>query len=110
MAEQPTRRVSSVVFGNSHRLELLLALTAAGEEGICVKDLADSCAVATSVFHAPLQALIAAGLVARRSARGHNRRVFYAFTDVGAWTRLPELVHDLGSRIAAPGADGGTES
>lgn len=110
MAEHPTRRVSSVVFGNSHRLELLLALAAAGEEGICVKDLADQCGVATSVFHAPLQALIAAGLVARRSTRGHNRRVFYAFTDVGAWTRLPELVHDLGSRISAPGAGGGTES
>lgn len=110
MAEQPTRRVSSVVFGNRHRLELLLALAAAGEEGICVKDLADSCGVATSVFHAPLQTLIVAGLVERRRARGHNRRVFYAFTDVGAWTRLPELVHDLSSRISALDAGGGTES
>jgi hypothetical protein len=104
VAEQPTRRVSSAVFGNRHRLELLLALAAAGDGGVCVKDLADSCGVATSVFHAPLRALIAAGLVQRRGELGHNRRVFYAFTDVGAWTRLPQLVQDLDPAVAGRSA------
>ncbi|GAA3348900.1 hypothetical protein GCM10020358_69110 [Amorphoplanes nipponensis] len=110
MAADLTRHVSSAVFGNKHRLELLLALFAAGEGGICVKDVADSCGAPTSVFRPPLMALVDAGLVRRLPAFGHNRRVLYAFTDVRAWTGLEWLVHDLGSRKSARGAGGGTES
>ncbi|WP_084599804.1 hypothetical protein [Actinoplanes subtropicus] len=110
MAEDLTRHVSSAVFGNKHRLELLLALFAAGEGGVCVKDLADSRGAPTSVFRPPLAALMAAGLVRRLPTLGHNRRVLYAFTDVRAWTGLRRLVHDLDSRISAHRAGGGTES
>jgi hypothetical protein len=91
------------VFGNRHRLELLIALVGAGQEGICVKDLAASCNVPTSVFYPPLRSLMAAGLVQRLPVTGHNGRVFYAIANGGAWTGLRQLVHDLDAEVAGPG-------
>ncbi|MEU4419288.1 winged helix-turn-helix domain-containing protein [Actinoplanes sp. NPDC024001] len=105
MAVQQLRRVSSAVFGNRYRLELLTALVTAGAEGVCVKDLAASSGVPTSVFHPPLRALTAAGLVTRLPQVGQSRRVFYALTNVGAWTGLRQLVQDL--EPVVPGDDAG---
>jgi len=109
MAGHRLRRVSSAVFGNRYRLELLLALANAGRRGICVKDLATSSDVATSVFHPQLRALTAAGLVQRLPGTGPNGRVLYAMTSAGAWTGLRQLVHDLESDAVRPGNDRGAK-
>ncbi|WP_433828650.1 ArsR family transcriptional regulator [Actinoplanes sp. CA-015351] len=95
MAGQGVRQVSSAIFGNKYRLELLLALASAADEGICVKDLADACDAPTSVFQPQLRALMSAGLVRRLPQLGQNRRVFYALTDMSTWTGLRRLVQDL---------------
>lgn len=91
------------MFGNRYRLELLLALADAGRKGICVKDLATSCDIATSVFHPQLRALTAAGLVQRLPGTGPNGRVLYATTSTRAWTGLRQLVHDLEAEEVRPG-------
>lgn len=109
MVEQRLRQVSSAVFGNRYRLELLSALVTAGQEGICVTDLATSRGVPTSVFYPPLRSLTAARLVQRLPGTRQDRRVFYAITQAPAWTGLRQLVHDLEASDPGPGDHRGGE-
>lgn len=96
MVPEQLRRLSSAVFGNRYRLELLAALVAAEDEGICVTTLAAGGGTATSVYYPPLKQLVDVGLVRRVDPPPGERRVHYATTDNAAWTGLRQMMQDLG--------------
>jgi DNA-binding HxlR family transcriptional regulator len=92
---EPVRRVSRALFGHRYRLELLVELADAGEQGICVSDMAVGHGANASVFYPPLRELESIGLVSRRSDQGHGRRVYYTATQHGAWAVIRRLVQTV---------------
>jgi DNA-binding MarR family transcriptional regulator len=96
MVPEQLRRLSSAVFGNRYRFELLAALVAAGDGGVCVTTLAASGGAASSVYYPPLKQLVDAGLVRRLDPPPGERRVHYVVTDNAAWTGLRQMMQDLG--------------
>jgi DNA-binding IclR family transcriptional regulator len=92
MEYEPVRRVSRAVFGHRYRLELLAELAEAGEQGICVSDMARGHGAKASVFYPPLRELEDVGMVSRRRDTMPGRRVYWTATRHGAWTVLRGLV------------------
>ncbi|SMD27626.1 hypothetical protein [Kibdelosporangium aridum] len=72
-----SRHVSGVVFGNRHRLELLVALAKAGDDGVCLSQLSDARGVPASVYYAPIRGLISVGLVDKLGRTRGDRRCWY---------------------------------
>lgn len=103
MEFEPLRTVSRSLFGHRYRLELLAALADAGEQGVCLTDVAASNGTNPSVFYPPIRELQRLGMVARRDVRGHRRRVLYAATEHGAWPDVDRLVQSVISLTAAAG-------
>ena len=90
------RAQSRLVLGNRYRAELILALARGGESGVCLGDLADACDTDSSVYHAPVKALIEAGLVEKLPAvRGDHRRWYRRRGDPATWTTLGQMVERL---------------
>lgn len=95
MEYEPVRRVSRALFGHRYRLELLAELAEAGEQGICVSDMATGHGAKASVFYPPLRELEEVGLVSRRRDQGPGRRVYYTATGHGAWTVMRRFVQAI---------------
>lgn len=91
----PDRRISAAVFGNRHRLELLVALADAGDEGVNLSQLALAQGVSTSVYYGPIRGLISAGLVDRLGRVSGDRRCWYRRRGGRFWECMPSLVSDL---------------
>jgi DNA-binding IclR family transcriptional regulator len=89
------RHMSRAIFGHRYRLELLAELAEAGEQGLCVSDLAIGHGAKASVFYPPLRELEHIGLVTRRPDPGPGRRVYYAATGHLAWTVVRQLVQSI---------------
>lgn len=89
------------VFGNRHKLELLLALAGAKDGAVSLSELADENGVSASVYYAPVRDLTSAGLVERVPPAPGERRRWYRRTGHGFWdsaaTPLSELVTTSGS-------------
>ena len=89
------RRVSAVLFGNRHRLELLAALADAGDEGVNLSDLAKAQGVLANVYYAPLRALLEAGLVDRLGKTSGDRRCWYRRRESRVWNGVRALAGAL---------------
>jgi DNA-binding transcriptional ArsR family regulator len=63
------------LFGHRCRLELLAELAEAGEQGVCVSELAVQRNVKSSVYYPPLRELESVGLVRKRREASRRRRI-----------------------------------
>lgn len=91
----PGRRISAAVFGNRHRLELLVALAEAGEAGVNLSELSDAQGVAASVYYGPIRALISVGLVDRLGRVAGDRRCWYRRRESRFWDHVRSLAGEL---------------
>jgi hypothetical protein len=91
------RGLSSAMFGNRYRLELVAALAlASSDEGICLTRLATSRGgLQASVYHPSARSLVAAGLARRVRTAGPERLVLYARRQGPAWSGLRHMMEDL---------------
>jgi hypothetical protein len=91
------RNLSSVMFGNRYRLELVAALALAGSnEGICLTLLAAECGgLTSSVYYPSIRALLSADLARRVNMAGGERRVLYFRIQGPTWRGVRHLVEDL---------------
>ena len=103
MPSRDERRISVLLFGNRHKLDLLAALAEAGDGGVSVSTLADRHGVAASVYYAPLTDLMEAGLVVRLDPVPRDRRRWYVRVEHRAWRSLRSLAQDL-AELEARGA------
>ena len=113
------RERSRRVLGNRYRAELLQALEASGDRGVCLSELAAENATTASVYQAPVTALIGLALVVKLPKTLGDRRQLYARCgDPGLWLSLGQVVECLsgyspdggrtppGGHAAHPGARG----
>ncbi|MGW1163461.1 hypothetical protein ACWD5Q_30335 [Streptomyces sp. NPDC002513] len=99
------RRLSAGVFGNRYRAELIAALAAAGDQGVCLGDLAMDRQVPASVYLPPVHTLITLGLVQRvPPATGQRRRFYRRCGSAQAWQSLAATVARLQEHQAPPSA------
>jgi hypothetical protein len=91
----PRRRVSAVLFGNRHKLELLSALAEAGDDGVNLSQLGAAQEVPASVYYGPLRDLMAAGLVDRLGRASGDRRCWYRRRENRFWDCLRSLAGEL---------------
>lgn len=91
----PGRRVSAVVFGNRHRLELLVALAEAGNEGVNLSQLSEAQEVPASVYYGPIRGLISVGLVDRLGRVTGDRRCWYRRRESRFWDHVRSLAGEL---------------
>ncbi|WP_370945334.1 hypothetical protein AB5J62_40635 [Amycolatopsis sp. cg5] len=91
----PGRRVSAAVFGNRHKLELLLALAQAGDQGVNLSALSDERGVFTSVYYGPIRDLIEVGLVERLGRMPGDRRCWYRRRESTLWDGVRAVAVDL---------------
>ena len=96
VAAELRRERSRRVLGNRYRAELIGALAASGDAGVCLSELASQNATTASVYHAPVTALLGLELVAKLPKSPGDRRQRYARTgDAGLWRGLGQVVERL---------------
>lgn len=93
MKADEVREVSTAIFGNRYRLELLAALVKTSA-GVCASDLARELDVPASSLTTLLKALERKGLVGRQS-HSSDRRVHYSVRPSPIWDGLTRLVEVL---------------
>lgn len=87
--------MSAVVFGNRYRLELLVALARAGDEGVNLTRLGELSGASPNVYYAPIKDLISVGLVERLGRVGGDRRCWYRRCGTEVWDRLRMFAEGL---------------
>ncbi|MFE7128348.1 hypothetical protein [Streptomyces sp. NPDC057617] len=96
MPPEQMRRVSAKLFGNRYRAELMLALAHAGTQGVCMGDLAVRYGVQSSVYRAPMGALMSLGLAEALPAVAGERRRWHRITAQSSlWPFLRPLLDCL---------------
>jgi hypothetical protein len=85
------RELSTVVFGQRYRLEVMAAIARSHGGLVCLTDLADELGVRTSNIQKPLTSLTDSYLISRLPA-GDSKRRFYRRNDSAAWVFALELV------------------
>jgi hypothetical protein len=97
MSVDELRGLSSVMFGNRYRLELVAALALAkSTEGICLTLLAGSRGgLPASVYYPSARSLVSAGLARRVRMASPERLVLYARRQGPAWKGLRQMMKDL---------------
>ena len=91
------RRLSALLFGNRHKLELLGALAAAEDGRVNLSLLAARQEVPASVYYGPIKDLITAGLAERLLLTDGDRRRWYARIDHELWECVRNLVGHVSS-------------
>lgn len=95
------RELSGAVFGNRYRAELLAALAAAGERGVCLGDLAAVSGAPASVYHPQLRGLTDQGLVEKLPAvAGERRRHYRRCGNPALWAALADVVEHLDGAVS----------
>jgi hypothetical protein len=89
------RRMSAILFGNRYRLELLVALAEAGDEGVNLSQLGAACGASPNVYYGPIKDLITVGLVERLGQVGGDRRCWYRRRPSSIWAHLGALSSEL---------------
>jgi hypothetical protein len=84
-----------LLFGNRHKLDLIAALAYAGDDGVNLSELAVRQGVAASVYYAPINDLLRAGLVDKLPRWLPDRRRWYRRTDGSVWTSMGVLAERL---------------
>jgi len=87
--------MSAVLFGNRHKLELLVALAEAGNEGVNLSTLSDTQGVSPSVYYGPIKDLISVGLAERLGRVSNDRRCWYRRRHSGFWNGFSSLAGEL---------------
>jgi hypothetical protein len=101
VSREAGRRASAAVFGNRYRAELLAALVAAGESGVCLTELATAQRAPASVYHAPMQALVRAGLAERTAPTAGERRRWYRLRgEAAVWRSLGQFLEGLDKAVS----------
>jgi hypothetical protein len=97
MSVDELRRLSSAMFGNRYRLELVAAMALVkSNEGICLTLLAASRGgLPTSLYYPSVRSLVSAGLARRVRMAGPERLVLYARRQGPAWKGLRRMMEDL---------------
>lgn len=92
---EAVRTLSRALFGQTYRLEVMLAIARSETGLVTLTELATDLDVAVSNLQKPLGSLAAAGLIAPLP-QGDSRRKFYIRNDSLAW----EWVEELDTRVA----------
>jgi hypothetical protein len=97
MGVDELRGLSSAMFGNRYRLELVAAMALAkSNEGICLTLLASSRGgLPTSVYYPSVRSLVSAGMARRVRLAGPERLVLYTRRQGPAWKGLRRMMEDL---------------
>lgn len=91
----PSRRASLLVFGNRHKLELLAALAVAADGRVNLSELASEQQVAASVYYAPVNDLLRAGLVEKLPRTLPDRRRWYRRVEGTVWECMRSFAAEL---------------
>lgn len=84
------RGLSRTVFGQDHRLELMLAIRDAEDQIVTLSELASTLGLPTSSLQRPFHALVSAGLLAMLPAEPSRFR-YYQANRSAAWDWATEL-------------------
>lgn len=84
------RRLSRTVFGQEHRLELMLAIREAEDQIVTLTELASSLGLSASSLQRPFHALVAGGLLTLLPAEPSRYR-YYQANKSAAWDWAVEL-------------------
>lgn len=95
-----SRRVSSLLFGNRHRLELLAALAESEDGRVNLSLLADEQGVPPSVYYGPIKDLMIAGVVTKLPQISRERRRWYERSGDGFWDSVRQLLGHLPNTVA----------
>lgn len=87
--------MSAAVFGNKHRLELLVALAEAGDEGVNLSELSEAQNAPASVYYGPIRNLMSVGLVDRLGRVAGDRRCWYRRRESRFWDYVGPLARNL---------------
>lgn len=90
VSRETLRELSRQVFGQSHRLELMLAVARSEDGIVCLTELASSLGVSVSSLQKPFQALVHARLISPLPDADSRYR-FYARNPSAAWEWAEEL-------------------
>lgn len=104
------RERSRRLLGNRYRAELLRALSASGDAGVCLSELASENATTASVYQGSVAALIGLDLAVKLPRAPGDRRQLYARTgDTALWRSLDQVVERLSGYLPGSGKspDGG---
>jgi DNA-binding transcriptional ArsR family regulator len=85
---------SKQLFGQAHRLAVMIAIAHSGDGKVNPTDLTFKLGIAQSAFQAPLRALVEAGLVTKVTEHGRN---YYVRQDSKVW----DWIKELGEQLAA---------
>ncbi len=81
---------SAIAFGQSYRLEVMIAVAEAGDRLICLTDLARELGVQASNIQKPLKALLQLGLLTLPPS-GDSRKKYYIRNPSAAWRWAYEM-------------------
>jgi hypothetical protein len=99
------RSLSACVFGNRHRLELLVALSEAPDGRVNLGALADQHGVQASVYYPSIRSLQEIRLVKQADRVVGDRRRWYERCGSGqAWESLARVTAELRRHFAAVGS------
>lgn len=94
---QLTEERSKQLFGQAHRLAVMIAIAHSADRRVNPTDLTFQLGIAQSAFQAPLRDLVAAGLVTRVAEHGRN---FYVRQESKVWEWILELEEQLAAEEA----------
>lgn len=84
------RKRSAMAFGQSYRLEVMVAIAESDERRISLSDIAQALGVPASSIQKPLRALVDLGLLTE-SADSSTRKKYYVRNESSGWTFAYEL-------------------
>lgn len=87
--------MSAAMFGNRYKLELLVALAEAGDEGVNLTHLGEVCGAPPNVYYGPIKDLISVGLAERLGRVSGDRRCWYRRRGAAVWERFRALADTL---------------
>lgn len=89
-AVEEMRRLSRIVFGQSYRLELMVAIASSRDGLVSLGELSHDLGVTPSNLQKPLRSLLDSSLISPTHS-GDSRRVYYMRNESLAWAWALEL-------------------
>ncbi|HWL76496.1 winged helix-turn-helix domain-containing protein [Microbacterium sp.] len=101
---EPLRQLSRVVFGQEHRLELMLAIADNGDGVVTLGQMAAVLGVSPSSIQKPFHALVEAGMLTSVRTEDPRRKFYLANNSSGwAWARELAAHAEVSTVKGAPG-------
>ena len=105
---QALRQLSRDAFGQTYRLEIMLAVAESPDGLICLTDLAQELGIPTSNVQLALQSLLKTDLVAKLP-RGDSRRKHYIRNPSAAWEWARQMRDLAAQRSTSPRSESAAE-